>query len=61
MQLCPRENKAFLPVGKSAGESLDGFNSVYANLILIIGVEVRRMMRGTHLDKHARQPELETI
>lgn len=59
MQLRPREDEALLPVGKSAGEPLDGYNPVYTNLILIISVEVRRMISGANLDKHANDDSKE--
>ena len=52
MQLRPRFHESALAPGQLSGNQLDRRDSEYPDVVLIVGVKVRRVMRFTDLHKH---------
>ena len=52
MQFCPCFNQTLLALGQRAVDHLDRVNAIDRNRVLIIGVEVRLMMRSAGFRIH---------
>ncbi len=52
MQLSPGFHQSSLPPGKFTGHEFDGVQTEYRHIVLVVGVQVRQVVRPPDLDKH---------